>query len=632
MKRLTILLSAILIAGNLIAQTWTWDRALEAGQNVNIQVNGVPNEPRPLHAVAYFFDGTELISNDVGLLPSDRSDQINMALVLHDHISWIKVVLKDEFNEILSGDQQFVNNPKALPKAGVVEQTLASSIYGRLLGMEVNETAAVASFNEAFKAFPQWIDNAEVFRTYYIMSKKANSTEDMNRVKTYLTDLSNKSNDASEILMVQAVRASKDMVDSTLTMTLRKKLDKQYPKSIMAQEDMMASFTKAEAIEEQIKIRDQFKSRFPVTKDNKRMMDQMTSTLVQHYAEKEDWTKAKSYIDQIVDPMTKASVCNNYAWTLSGESIEAEAPHLDVAADLSSTSLSLLTADNPPPTGMTRKEWGTQLEYFQAMYGDTYALILYKQGKYDEALDKQSFAVRNNKFEDSDMNERYAIYLQKAGHTKEYEQFMDQIMVTGKASAKVKEMHREYWTGTASKDQIYNQYVAQLEERAKDLRVQTIKKMWEETPAAPFTLKDLSGKEVSLADYKGKTIVLDFWATWCGPCKASFPGMKKAVEHFASDQSVVFLFVDTWEGGDNIQGKVTDFISTNNYPFHVVMDMENKVVADYKVSGIPTKFIIGPDQKIRFTAIGYGGNNDELVEELKTMIQLVQENAGMQKS
>ena len=632
MKRLTILLSAILIAGNLIAQTWTWDRALEAGQNVNIQVNGVPNEPRPLHAVAYFFDGTELISNDVGLLPSDRSDQINMALVLHDHISWIKVVLKDEFNEILSGDQQFVNNPKALPKAGVVEQTLASSIYGRLLGMEVNETAAVASFNEAFKAFPQWIDNAEVFRTYYIMSKKANSTEDMNRVKTYLTDLSNKSNDASEILMVQAVRASKDMGDSTLTMTLRKKLDKQYPKSIMAQEDMMASFTKAEAIEEQIKIRDQFKSRFPVTKDNKRMMDQMTSTLVQHYAEKEDWTKAKSYIDQIVDPMTKASVCNNYAWTLSGESIEAEAPHLDVAADLSSTSLSLLTADNPPPTGMTRKEWGTQLEYFQAMYGDTYALILYKQGKYDEALDKQSFAVRNNKFEDSDMNERYAIYLQKAGHTKEYEQFMDQIMVTGKASAKVKEMHREYWTGTASKDQIYNQYVAQLEERAKDLRVQTIKKMWEETPAAPFTLKDLSGKEVSLADYKGKTIVLDFWATWCGPCKASFPGMKKAVEHFASDQSVVFLFVDTWEGGDNIQGKVTDFISTNNYPFHVVMDMENKVVADYKVSGIPTKFIIGPDQKIRFTAIGYGGNNDELVEELKTMIQLVQENAGMQKS
>lgn len=632
MKKLLILLSATLITGNMLAQTWTWDRTPEAGQNVNIQISGVPQEPRPLHAVAYFFDGTELVSNDVGLLPSDKSDQINMALVVHDHVSWIKVVLKDEFNEILSGDHQFVNNPKALPKAGLVEQTLASSIYGRFLDMKVNETEAVASFNEAFKAYPQWMDNAEVFRTYYIMSKKANSTDDMSRVKTYITDLSNKSNSTSEKLMVQAIGASKDMGDSTLTLALRKKLDKQYPKSIIAQEEMLTSFTKAEAIEEQIKIRDQFKSRFPVTKENTRLLDQMSSTLVQQYAKLEDWTKAKSYIDQIVDPLVKARVCNQYAWTLSGESIESEAPHLDVAADLSSTSLNLLSADNPPPTGMTRKEWAVQLEYFQAMYGDTYALILYKQGKYDEALDKQSFAVRNNKFEDPDMNERYAIYLQKAGHTKEFEQFMDQIMVTGKASANVKAMHKDYWTSTATKDQIYNQYVAQLEERAKELRVQKIKKMWEETVAAPFTLKDLSGKDVSLADYKGKTIVLDFWATWCGPCKASFPGMKKAVEHFASDQSVVFLFVDTWEGGDNVQGKVSDFISTNNYPFHVLMDMESQVVKDYKVGGIPTKFIIGPDQKIRFTAIGYGGNNDELVEELKTMIQLVQENAGLQKS
>jgi len=632
MKKLFILFSVLIAAGNLLAQTWTWDRTPEAGQNVNIQINGVPNEPRPLHAVAYFFDGTELISNDVGLLPSDRADQINMALVLHDHVSWVKVVLKDEFNEILSGDEQMVNNPKAFPKASLVEQTLASSIYGRLLDMKVNETEAVASLNEAFKAYPQWMDNPEVFRTYYIMSKKANSTYDMDRIKTYLTDLSNKSNGASEMLMVQAVRASKDMGDSTLSLVLRKKLDKQYPKSIMAQEEMMVSFTKAEAIEEQIKIRDQFISRYTATKDNKRMMDQMTSTLVQHYAEQEDWSKAKSYIDQIVDPITKASVCNNYAWTLSGESIEAEAPHLDVAADLSYTSLKLLSADNTMPVGVTKKEWAASMDTYQAMYGDTYALILYKQGKYDEALDKQSFAVRNNKFEDPEMNERYAVYLQKAGHTKEFEQFMDQIMVTGKASPKVKAMHKEYWTSTATNDQIYNQYVTQLEERAKDLRVQKIKKMWEDTPAVPFTLKDLSGKVVSLSDYKGKTIVLDFWATWCGPCKASFPGMKKAIEHYASDQSVVFLFVDTWEGGDNPQGKVTDFISTNNYPFHVVMDSENKVVADYKVGGIPTKFIIGPDQKIRFTAIGYGGNNDELVEELKTMIQLVQENAGMQKS
>ena len=632
MKNLAILFSLLITTGNLLAQTWTWDREPEAGQNVNIQIDGIPQEARPVHAVAYFFEGSDLVGIDVGILPSDKPDQINMALVLHDHVSWIRILLKNEFNEVITADQQFVKNTKALPKAGLVEQTLASSIYRRLLGIEANESTALAALNEAIKAYPQWMDNSEVFRTYYILSEKANSTEDLDKIKSYMTNLNAKSKDASEKLMVQAVGASKDMGDSTLSLSLRKKLDKQYPKSILVQEEMLTSFTKAESIEEKIKIREQFRSRFPVTKENKRMLDQMTSTLVQHYAEAEDWTKAKAYIDQIIDPMVKASVCNNYAWTLSGESIEAEAPHLDVAADLSSTSLKLLSIDNPMPTGVTKKEWATVMENSQAMYGDTYALILYKQGKYAEALDKQSFSVRNNQFEDPDMNERYAIYLQKAGTSTDYIRFMEQVMVTGKASEKVKAMHKDYWTNTATKDQLYSQYVGQLEERAKEMREQKIKKMWEETDAAPFTLKDLAGKEVSLADYKGKTVVLDFWATWCGPCKASFPGMKKAIEHFASDQNVVFLFVDTWESGDNVLGKVTDFISTNNYPFHVVMDSDNKVVMDYKVNGIPTKFIIGPDQKIRFTAVGYGGNPDELVEELKTMIELVQEYAGLQKS
>jgi peroxiredoxin len=542
------------------------------------------------------------------------------------------VVIKDEYNQIGSGDQKFVKNAQALPKAGLIEQSIASSGYARMMAIEANEAEVVASFREAIKAYPQWLDNADVFRNYYIMSKRASSTEDLDVLKTFVNDLAQKSNGTNEALLVQATRAAKDMGDSTLSLSLRKKLDKKYPKNLMTQEDMLNTFTKATTVEDKIKIRDKFKAQFPVSRDNTRMIDQMTSTIAQEYGKKEDWANVKTYVYQVIDPTTRASVCNNFAWTLSGESLDSEAPNLDVAAGLSASSLSLLSADNPIPAGLTKKEWATAMDNYKAMYGDTYALILAKQGKYEEAITHQSFAVMNNKFEDGEMNERYAVYLQKAGHVQALEKFMDQIMVTGKATEKVKAMHKDYWTQTASKDQLYAQYLRQIEERAQAMREEKIMQMWESTDAPSFTLRDLNGGLVSLADYKGKTVVLDFWATWCGPCKASFPGMKKAVEHFASDQNVAFLFVDTWESGDNIDGRVGDFIKSNNYPFHVLMDSEAKVVGDYKVSGIPTKFIIGPDQKIHFTAVGYSGNNDELVEELKTMIRLVQENAGMQKS
>lgn len=633
MKKLTLLLSILLATGNIIAQTWTWDREPEAGQNVNIKINDVPAEEGPLHAVVYYFDGTELVSNDVGMLPSDNASQIKMALAIHEHTSWVRVVVKNEFNQIGSADEKFVKNTSALPKAGQIEQALGSSVYARLLGIEANNGDVVTSFREAIKAYPQWLDNSEVYRSYYIIAKRAEATEDLAAIKAYSNSLAQKSNVTSEALMVNAIRATKDMGDSTLSMNLRKKLDKKYPKSILAQEEKLNAFTKSTTtLEEKIKIRDQFKSQFPATKENTRMLDQMTSSLAQEYAGKEDWNKVKSYVYEVIDPTVRANVCNTYAWKLSGESIEAEAKNLDIAAALSASSLSLLSTDNPMPTGLTKKEWGATMENYKAGFGDTYALILYKQGKYEEALTYQSFSVANSKYEDGEMNERYAVYLQKAGRTQDLEKFMDQIMVSGNATEKVKMMHKEHWTQTATKDQLYSQYLKQLENQAQAMREEKIMKTWESTDAPSFTLKDLNGSIVSLADYKGKTIVLDFWATWCGPCKASFPGMKKAVEHFASDQNVVFLFVDTWENGDNIDARVADFIKTNNYPFHVVMDSEAKVVNDYKVSGIPTKFIIGPDQKIRFTAVGYSGNNDELVEELKTMIQLVQENAGMQKS
>ena len=82
----------------------------------------------------------------------------------------------------------------------------------------------------------------------------------------------------------------------------------------------------------------------------------------------------------------------------------------------------------------------------------------------------------------------------------------------------------------------------------------------------PFVLEDMNGKTVDMSKLKGKVIVLDFWATWCSPCKAAMPGMKMAVERYAENPDVAFYFISTCENDKNFKTTVPKFIKREELP------------------------------------------------------------------
>jgi len=268
---------------------------------------------------------------------------------------------------------------------------------------------------------------------------------------------------------------------------------------------------------------------------------------------------------------------------------------------------------------------GNQLSWDYA--ADSYAYILYKEAKYDEALKTEKLVWERNK-QETDIIENYANILVA---TKNYAQATDIIeasIKSGKETDGLKSALKTCYLKNKGSENGYTEYLAILENASKEAaRAELIKQMINQ-PAPVFTLKDVDGNVVSLKDLKGKTVIVDFWATWCGPCKASLPGMQKAVNKYKDDPNTVFLFIDTWENGSKYLDGVKKFIADNNYTFQVVMDetgsdgRQSKVVTQFNVDGIPTKFIIDKNGNIRFKVVGFDGNADKLVDEVSSMIDL----------
>ncbi|GGD66590.1 hypothetical protein GCM10011514_33290 [Emticicia aquatilis] len=142
--------------------------------------------------------------------------------------------------------------------------------------------------------------------------------------------------------------------------------------------------------------------------------------------------------------------------------------------------------------------------------------------------------------------------------------------------------------------------------------------------APDFSLVDLDGKSVKLSELRGKVVVLDFWATWCGPCIMSFPGMKLSMDKFKDNPNVKFLFVNTYErvSADQWKSTVSTFVKQRGFTtFPVILDVGGEVAGSYGVNGIPAKFCIDKEGKIKFKSTGYLGSNDAIVTEMTHWIE-----------
>ncbi|MDQ2949862.1 MAG: redoxin domain-containing protein, partial [Acidobacteriota bacterium] len=125
-----------------------------------------------------------------------------------------------------------------------------------------------------------------------------------------------------------------------------------------------------------------------------------------------------------------------------------------------------------------------------------------------------------------------------------------------------------------------------------------------------FKLKDLSDHEFQLANYKGKTVLLDFWATWCGPCRAEIPALNKLHQ---DNPDLIVLGIDVGEDADIVQ----KFVIENKITYPILLAGHDGVVNDYAAQALPTVVVIDKDGDIRSYKVGYERGGDE---QLRTAV------------
>lgn len=322
--------------------------------------------------------------------------------------------------------------------------------------------------------------------------------------------------------------------------------------------------------------------------------------------------KAAAMMEKLleIDP-DDPELLNEIAYTLA-----EQGKHLDRALSLITRAIERLEENRYDPQGwMPFEAWRDRIHQQIAYYLDTRGWIHLKMEHYSKAIADLRIAAKL--VEDGTITYHLGLAYEKDGQREAaFETLIDAVLLGGEEKENARKVLARLFEGRYLTWPDLDAFLAAEGER---------RKKGEEAPkpqnpligktAPDFEVETLGGEKVRLSALRGKIVVLDFWATWCGPCREEFPILEKLHREF-QEKGVVFLALST----DDEPEKVPPFVKAGEITMSVAM-ADDEIESAYGISGIPALFLVDPSGTIRHFHEGY---HPEIEEKLRQEISALQ--------
>lgn len=469
----------------------------------------------------------------------------------------------------------------------------------------------------------------EFFDTYFKILKKQKPEKFDEIAPKLLADFSKNTKGMPEEVFVKLRNIYlSDLKNTAKADSLENVIQKQFPKGTYLRFKAYQVFSRIPDITERNKAAEKFLAEFPYTDEvpteQKYLYDNIAKTKFEYFFQAKDY---KSILD-LIPTMRFASLKDAYHQnvgkalylkTVTPEVLETIAVPMITSMEQKINDMSYIQGIYWSPNQATenaKNQLNTELVIQIRMYD-----MLKKYKEVLETFEKLPFEMRYEKAGVNDIHVRALEALNKP-IIEVLKNAARRNTLSEGMTAKLKEAFLKQ----GKKETDFPAYIEQLKkENNSEEKIVLI-----DIPAPAIKVQGTDGKTKQLDLNSGKIIVIDFWATWCGPCKKAFPAMQQLVTNFKEDKQIEVYFISTQENHEGYKKAAVAYLKEKGLKIDTYFDLMpkggvtntesfSKYAKIFKSSGIPRKVVI-KNGKIRFTSEGYSGNPGQLIDELTAVI------------